>query len=64
MQAPGQCDVEAIGQEGDEGVGLDARLALVKDRPDRQIAFEALKDLFDGDQQQIVAPQLGRVFLD
>jgi len=56
--------VEAIGQEGDEGVGLDARLALVKDRPDRQIAFEALKDLFDGDQQQIVAPQLGRVFLD
>ena len=33
VQAPRQRDVQAIGQEGDEDVGLDARLALVKDRP-------------------------------
>ena len=32
VQAPRQRDVQAIGQEGDEDVGLDARLALVKDR--------------------------------
>ena len=38
MQAPRQRDVQAIGQEGNEDVGLDARLALVKDRPDREIA--------------------------
>jgi hypothetical protein len=29
--------VQAVGQEGDEDVGLDARLELMKDRPDRQI---------------------------
>jgi hypothetical protein len=35
--------VQAIGQEGDEDVGLDARLELVKHRPDRQVAFEVLE---------------------
>ena len=38
MQAPRQRDVQAISQEGNEDVGLDARLELVKDRPDGQIA--------------------------
>ena len=45
-------------------MGLDARLALVKDRPDREIAFEVLERLLDRHQQQVMAPQLGRVFLD
>ena len=36
MQAPRQSDVQAVSQEGDE----DARLELVKDRPDREVAFE------------------------
>src|SRR6266853_764308 len=31
-------DVEAVGQEGDEDVRLDACLKLVKYRPDRQVA--------------------------
>ena len=64
MQAPRQSDVQAIGQEGDEDVGLDAGLELVKDRPDREIAFEVLERLLDRNQQQIMAPQLGRVVLD
>ena len=38
MQAPRKSDLQAIGQEGDEDVRLDARLELVKDRPDRQVA--------------------------
>ena len=38
MQAPGKSDMQAIGQEGDKDVGLDSRLELVKDRPDRQVA--------------------------
>ena len=38
MQAPGERDVQAIGQKGNEDVGLDAGLELVKDRPDREIA--------------------------
>ncbi len=37
-QPPRKSDVQAIGQEGDEDVGLDARLDLVKDRPDRKVA--------------------------
>jgi hypothetical protein len=39
--------VQAISQEGNEDVGLDARLELVKDRSDRQIAFEVLECLLD-----------------
>jgi hypothetical protein len=38
MQAPRQRDMQAVGQEGDEDVGLDASLELMKDRPDREIA--------------------------
>src|SRR5438046_10598626 len=38
MQAPRESDVQAIGQEGNEDVCLDAGLKLVKDRPDREIA--------------------------
>ena len=64
MQAPRKSDVQAIGQEGDEDVGLNTCLELVKDRPDRQVALEVLERLLDRDQQQVVAPQLGRVFLD
>src|SRR5580693_3079575 len=64
VQAPRQRDMQAIGQEGNENVGLNARLALVKDRPDREIAFEVLERLLDRNQQQIMAPQLGGVFLD
>jgi hypothetical protein len=40
MQAPRKSDVQAIGQEGDEDVRLNACLELVKDRPDREVAFE------------------------
>jgi hypothetical protein len=34
MQPPAERDVEAVGEEGDENIRLDARLVLVKDRPD------------------------------
>jgi hypothetical protein len=58
MQAPRKSDVQAIGQEGDEDVRLDAGLELVKDPPDRQVAFEVFEGLRDRDQQQIMAPLL------
>ena len=61
--APRQRNVQAIGQEGDEDVGLDASLELVKDRSDREVAFEVLECLLDRHQQQVMTPQLGRVFL-
>src|SRR5260370_6657887 len=63
MQAPRQSDVQAVGQEGDEDVRLDARLELVKDRPDCEVAFEILERLLDRHQQQIMAPQLAGGFL-
>jgi transposase InsO family protein len=44
MEAPGQSDMQAIGQEGDEGVGFDARFELMKG-PDREIAFEVLSPI-------------------
>src|SRR5207244_2046305 len=62
--APRQRDVQAIGQEGNEDVRFDAGLELVKDRPDREVALEVLERLLDRNQQQIMAPQLGGVFLD
>ena len=37
-------------------MGLDARLDLVKDRSDREIAFEVLERLLDRNQEQIMAP--------
>jgi hypothetical protein len=43
VQATRQGDVQAISQEGNKDVGLDARLELVKDRSDGQIAFEVLE---------------------
>jgi hypothetical protein len=42
VQAPFKSDVQAIGQEGNEDMRLDAGLELVKDRPDREIALRFL----------------------
>src|SRR5437764_11501396 len=64
MQAPRESDVQAIGQKGNEDVRLDASLELVKDRPDREVALEVLECFLDCNQQQIMAPQLGRGLLD
>ena len=41
--------VQAVGQEGEEDVRLDAVLALMVDRADRQIALERFERLLDGD---------------
>src|SRR3979490_889764 len=64
VQAPCKSDVQAIGQEGNEDMRLDAGLGLVKDRPDGEVALEVLERLLDRDQQQVMAPRLGGVFLD
>src|SRR6202049_3713649 len=49
MEAPAECDMEAIGEEGDEDMRLDARCILVKDRPDGEVAFEVPERLLDAD---------------
>ena len=57
MEAPPERDVQTIGEEGDEDVGLDPRLILMEDRADREIALEVLEGFFDGHELQIVLPQ-------
>src|SRR5919109_4075651 len=59
MKATGQCDLHAISQERDEDVGLDPRLVLMEDRADRQIALEIAEGFFDGDELNVVLPELG-----
>jgi hypothetical protein len=44
-------------------VCFDAFFALMKDRPDRQIALEILKRLFDAHPLQVQAPKLGGIGL-
>src|SRR5438067_504493 len=61
---PRKSDMQAIGQKGDEDVRLNTCLELMKDGPDREVTLQILECLLDCDQQQIMAPQLGRVFLD
>jgi hypothetical protein len=56
VQAAVERDVEAIGEEGDEDVRLDARCVLVKDRPNGEVALEVLERLLDADELQVQAP--------
>jgi hypothetical protein len=53
--------VQAIGQERDEDVRLDATDQLMVYRPQLQIVLEVLKGGLDLDQLDIELPQLGRV---
>lgn len=46
MQAPFESDVEAVGEEGDEDVSLDALFMLMEDRTDGEIAFDVLEGFF------------------
>ena len=50
--------------EGDEDVPLDPLLALMEDRPDREVVFELLEGLLNFGQLNIQAPERGRVFGD
>ena len=56
-----QGDLQAIGDEGDEDVGLDAIVGLVVDGADRQIAFQLLEGLLDLGELNVVAPQCGGI---
>jgi hypothetical protein len=54
---PGRA-AQASREECDEDdVRFDARLFLVKDGPDRKIAFEGLKGCLDLDELQIELPE-------
>src|SRR6202790_4671533 len=56
-----QRDVQAIGQEGDEDMRLDALLELMVDRAQLQIVLQGLEGCLDLDELDIEPPQLSRV---
>ena len=57
-----QRDVQAVGQEGDEDVRLDAVLELMVDRAQVQIVLHGLEGGLDLDELDVEPPQLGRGF--
>ena len=61
MQAAGQGDVQAVGQKAHEDVRLDARLDMMPDRAQAQIAFERLEGGFNLGQLQVGFPERARL---
>ena len=50
-------DLQAVGQEGHEDVGLDALFGLVEDRPDGQVVLDLLEGLLDLGELDVERPQ-------
>jgi len=61
FQAKADGNVQAVGEEGDEDVRLDARRLLVMDRPDGEVALQGPKRFVDLNELQMVAPQRRRI---
>ena len=61
IEAAGEGHVEAIGEEGDEDVSLDAFDVPMEDRTEGEVALDGLERLFDGDELEIVGPQIGGI---
>jgi hypothetical protein len=56
-----QCDVQAVGHEGDEDVSLDAFDSLMKDWAQFQIVLQIFESRLDFGELDIELPQLGRI---
>jgi hypothetical protein len=61
VQAAGQGDMQAVGEEGDEDVGFDPLFVLVEDRSNGEVALEVPERLFDGDELDVVLPEQGGI---
>src|SRR5580704_15665197 len=61
LEPRAQRDVQAIGQEGDEDMRLDALFELVIDWTQLQIVLEVLERRLDFDELNVESPQLGRI---
>ena len=53
VEPPVERDVETLSQEGDKDVRLDARLVLVKDRPNGEVPFEVSERRLDTEELEI-----------
>jgi hypothetical protein len=56
MESAREGDLKAIGEEGDEDMGLDALFVMMEDRADRQVALQVLEGLLDGDELNVILP--------
>src|ERR1700751_2057017 len=61
MEPPAEGDVEAVGQGSDKDGRLNARLVLVKDRANGEVALQVAERLLDADELEIQAPQPRRI---
>ena len=61
LEPSAERDVQAIGEERDEDVRLDALFALMVDRAQVQVVLHGLEGRFDFDELDIELPQLGGV---
>ena len=62
-ELPAERDVQAVREEGDKHMRLDAVRFLTEDWADRQVALKGAERLFDLHELQIVVPQLHRIGL-
>src|ERR1700751_3711293 len=53
MEPAAERDVEAIGEEGDKDMRLDAHLVLMKDRANGEITFKVAERFLDADELEI-----------
>ena len=56
VEAAAERDVEAVGEEGDDDMRFDARLVLVTDRADGEVAFKIAEGFFDADELEVQTP--------
>jgi hypothetical protein len=63
VEAARESDLHAVGQESDEDVSFDPPLVLVEDRTDCEVAFEIAEGLFDGDELDVILPELGWIIV-
>ena len=56
-----QRHLQAVGDESDENVGLDAMVELMINRADAEIALEFLEGLFDLGELDVMPPQSGGI---
>ena len=55
-------DLQGVGKEGDEDVGLDPVVQLMMDGPQGKVAFEFFEGLLDFGELKVVFPKFGRIF--
>ena len=57
-----QCDMKAVGHEGDEDVRLNSCVELMENRSEREITLEVFKRLLDLGEADVLLPEYRWIF--